>query len=197
MNPNNINGLGNLESSTSPVHSLEGGTTQIEIGRVSIETQAPHPLSKLIHIYNDDESLKSSHATPMCVQEEGGPEKTSSREPKKTSSPQPKFQYQEVSQKETETKIGLNTKGPNESEVEVNLNEGLELEEMNKGSPQNEIKISVANEQVTSLYLILPLCPMLKSPTSDIWELDPQDTTRKFMSPTLNKYTPPVVWETN
>jgi hypothetical protein len=93
MNPDNINGLGNLESSTSSVHSSEGETNQAETGRFSIETQAPNPLSKLIHIYRDYESPESSHDTPMRFQEEGDPEKNSS--------PQPEFQDQEVPQKET------------------------------------------------------------------------------------------------
>jgi hypothetical protein len=89
MNPDNTNGLGNHESSTSSIHSSEGGTTQAEIGRVSKETQAPNPLSKLIHIYSNDESQESSHGTPVHVEEEG--------DPNKTSSPQPEFQYHEVS----------------------------------------------------------------------------------------------------
>jgi hypothetical protein len=150
MNPDNTNGLGNPESSTSPVHSSEGGTTQTETGRVSIETQAPNPLRKLIHIYSDDESPESSHGTPVHVQEEGGPEKTSSPEPEKTSSPQPEFQDQEVSQKETETESGLDTKGPNESKVEVDPNDGPEPEETKKGSPQKEINSSAADEQVSN-----------------------------------------------
>jgi hypothetical protein len=142
MNPDNTNGLGNPESSTSSVHSSEGGTTQTETGRVSIETQAPNPLRKLIHIYSDDESPESSHDTPVHVQEEGGPEKTSS--------PEPEFQDQEVSQKEIETESGLDTKGPNESEVEADPNDGPEPEETKKGSPQKEINSSVADEQVSN-----------------------------------------------
>jgi hypothetical protein len=115
INPGNTNGLGNPESTTSSVNSPVGGTTQPETGWVSIETQAPNPLSKLIHIYSDDESPEPSHDTPVRVQEEEGPEKTSS--------PEPEVQDKEVSQKEIEAESGLDTKEPNESETEADLND--------------------------------------------------------------------------
>jgi hypothetical protein len=50
MNPNKTNGLGNHESSTSSVHSSKGETTQTKTGRVSILTQVPNTLRKIIHI---------------------------------------------------------------------------------------------------------------------------------------------------
>jgi hypothetical protein len=97
--PDNTNGLGNPESTTSSINPSEGGTTQPEIGWVSIETQAPNPLSTLIHIYNDDKSLNPSRESPVRIQEEEGPEKTSS--------PEPEVQHKEVSKKETSVKGGV------------------------------------------------------------------------------------------
>ena len=47
----NTNGLGNLESMTPPIDSSDGGTTQPKTSRLLIETQAPNPLSTLIHIF--------------------------------------------------------------------------------------------------------------------------------------------------
>jgi hypothetical protein len=66
--PNNTNGLGNPKSITSSINPSEGGANQSEIGWVSIETQVPNPLSTLIHIYSDDESLEHSRGTPVQVQ---------------------------------------------------------------------------------------------------------------------------------
>jgi hypothetical protein len=65
--PDNTNGLGNPESITSPINPSEGGTTQPETGRALIETQAPNPLSTLIHIYSDDESPEPACSTPVHV----------------------------------------------------------------------------------------------------------------------------------
>jgi hypothetical protein len=56
----------------------EGGGTQPEIDQVSIETQVTNPLSTIIHIYIDDESLDPSLYTPVRVKEEESPEKTPS-----------------------------------------------------------------------------------------------------------------------
>jgi hypothetical protein len=61
--PDNAHGLGNLEPTTSLIDPSEEGTTQSETGRVSIETQAPNPLSTLIHIYSNDKSPKPAHST--------------------------------------------------------------------------------------------------------------------------------------
>jgi hypothetical protein len=100
----------------------------------------PNPLSKLIHIYSDDEIPEPSHDSPVRVQEEKGPEKVSS--------PEPKVQDEEVSQKKTEAESGLDTKEPNESETEADLNDEPEPEETKKGSPQKEINSSVADEKI-------------------------------------------------
>ena len=89
--PDNTNGLGNPESTMSLINPLERGATQLETGWVSIETQVPNPLSTLIHIYNDDESLELARDTPVWVQEEEGPEKTPS--------PEHEVQDKQVSQK--------------------------------------------------------------------------------------------------
>jgi hypothetical protein len=114
-NPDNTNGLGNPESTTSSINPSEGGTTQPETGRVSIETQAPNPLSTLIHIYSDDESLEPSHGTPVHIQEEEGPEKTSS--------PEPEVQDKEVSQKEIEVERWPRHKDSDELETEAGPND--------------------------------------------------------------------------
>jgi hypothetical protein len=100
--PNNTNGLGNPESTTSSINPSEGGETQPETGWVLIETQAPNPLSTLIHIYSDNESLEPSRDTLVCVQEEEGPEKTHS--------PEPEVQDKQVSKKEAKDEGGLDTK---------------------------------------------------------------------------------------
>jgi hypothetical protein len=71
-----------------PVGSPTGVTTQPEMGWVSVETSAPNPLSEFINIYSDDESPEASRGTPVHIQEEKGPEKTSS--------PDPRVQTQEV-----------------------------------------------------------------------------------------------------
>jgi hypothetical protein len=141
-NLGNTDGLGNTGSTTSSVNSPVDRTNQTEVGWVSIETRAPNPLSKLIHIYSDDESPEPSHDSPVHVQEEKGPEKVSS--------PEPKVQDKEVSQKETKAESGLDTKEPNESKTKVDLNDELELEETKKGSPQKEINSSAADEKVSN-----------------------------------------------
>jgi hypothetical protein len=63
------------------VNSQEGERIPAEIGRVSIETQAPNPLRKLIQVYSDDENSEPSHGSPAHVQEEECPEKTASPKP--------------------------------------------------------------------------------------------------------------------
>jgi hypothetical protein len=99
----------------NPQHHLinpsEEGATQPETGQVSIETQAPNPLSTLIHIYSNDESPEPAHGSPVRVQEEEGPEKTSS--------PEPEVQDKEVSQKETGAEGGLNTRESDGHEAEA------------------------------------------------------------------------------
>lgn len=85
----NTNGLGNLESMTPPIDSSDGGTTQPETGRLLIETQAPNPLSTLIHTYSDDKNPECPSGTLVHIQEEVGPKKTPSPSPKKTSYPGP------------------------------------------------------------------------------------------------------------
>jgi hypothetical protein len=72
---------------------------------VSIETQAPNPLSTLIHMYNDDKSTELSRGTPVRIQEEEGPEKTFSSSPKKVSSVGPKGKDQGIPQKKLKLKV--------------------------------------------------------------------------------------------
>jgi hypothetical protein len=95
------------------INPSEGGTTQPEIGRVSIETQTPNPLSTLIHIYIDKEILETTHDSSVCIQEEEYPEKTSS--------PELEVQGKEVSQKETRYGGGLDTRYFDEREIEAGL----------------------------------------------------------------------------
>jgi hypothetical protein len=106
INLDNTNGSDDPESTTPPANSPTGMTTQPEIGRVSVETSAPNPLTEFIHVYSDDESLEASQRTPMHVQEEKGPEKASS--------PELEVQTKEVPQKETQFEGGLKMKGPDE-----------------------------------------------------------------------------------
>jgi hypothetical protein len=119
IGPDNTNGLGNLKSMTPPIDPSEEGTTQPKTGQVSIETQAPNPLSTLIHIYNDNEILEPPSGTPICIQEESGPEKTPSPSPEKTSSPRPEDRDEGVQQKEAKAKGGLNVGKSNEPEIDV------------------------------------------------------------------------------
>jgi hypothetical protein len=76
-----------------------------------VEASTTEPLRKLIKIYDDDESPKVSLGTPVHVEEEKGPEKTSS--------PAPEVQTQEVPQKEKEVESVLNTKIPDAPETQV------------------------------------------------------------------------------
>jgi len=77
----NTNGLDDPESTTLPSNSPTSSITQLDIGRVSIETSVPNHLTKFINVYNDDESLEESQRTPLCFQEEKGLEKDSSHKP--------------------------------------------------------------------------------------------------------------------
>jgi hypothetical protein len=81
LNPDNTNFSNNPGSPTTLVNSQEGERIPAEIGRVSIETQAPNPLSKLIQVYSDDENPEPSHGSPVHVQEEECHEKTASPKP--------------------------------------------------------------------------------------------------------------------
>jgi hypothetical protein len=60
--------------------------TQPKIVGTSGRESAPNPLSELIKIYDDDESPEVSLVTPVHIEEE--------KEPKKTSSPVPDAQIQ-------------------------------------------------------------------------------------------------------
>ena len=55
-----------------------------------------------------------------------------------------------MSQKRKQDERGLNTKGPNESEIEVDSNDEPEPEETKKGSPQEEINSLVADKQLSN-----------------------------------------------
>jgi hypothetical protein len=75
------------------------------------------------------------------VQEEKGPEKTSSP---------PRVQTQEVPQKEKEVESGLNMENPDASETRAdNLEDKSEPDEPKEGSPQKEIDVSMTDAQVS------------------------------------------------
>ena len=71
-NPGNINGSDDPKSTLPPVDSPAGAMTQSKLGRVSVKTSAPNPLSKFIDIYSDDESPEASQKTSVHVEEEKG-----------------------------------------------------------------------------------------------------------------------------
>jgi hypothetical protein len=100
----NINGLDDPESTMPLVGSPTGIAMQPEAVGVSVETSVSDPLRELIKIYDDDESPEVSLGTPVHVEEEKGPEKTSS--------PFPDVQTQEVLQKEKEAESVPDTKFP-------------------------------------------------------------------------------------
>jgi hypothetical protein len=85
-------GLDDLEFTTPPGGSPVGVATQPKIVQASVEASASNPLSEFINIYDDDEIPEVSLGTPVHIEEEKGPEKTSSFVPD--------VQSQEVPQKE-------------------------------------------------------------------------------------------------
>jgi len=66
-----------------------------------VEASASNPLRHFIIIYDDDESPEVSLGTPVHIEEEKGPEMTSSSIPD--------VQSQEVPQKEKQAESGLDT----------------------------------------------------------------------------------------
>jgi len=73
-----IVGLDDLEFNMPPVGSPTGVVTQLEVVWVPVETSASNPLIDFINICDDDESLLVSLETPVHIEEEKGPDKTSS-----------------------------------------------------------------------------------------------------------------------
>jgi hypothetical protein len=136
----NINGLDEPEFTMPPAGSLTGIATQSETAGVSVATSAPDPLHELIKIYDDDESPKVSLGTLMHIEEEKGPEKTSS--------PIPEVQILKVPRKDKEVKSVLDTKTLDVSETEKGSPKNqLGSDEPEKGAPQQEIGVSMADEQ--------------------------------------------------
>jgi hypothetical protein len=191
INLDNTNGSDDPESTTPPANSPVGGMTQPEIGRVSVETSAPNPLTKFINVYSDDESLEASQRTPVRVQEEKGPEKTSS--------PAPEVQTQEIPQKEKEAESGLDTNMPDTSKNrEDNLKDKSELDEPKEGFPQKEINVSMANAQVSiepTPDASIALDTLIPDKSQE--EVGPSEHNEEVQEPILNKFTPPEVWETH
>jgi hypothetical protein len=99
-----ISRLDDLEFTMPPAGSPTGVATQPEIVWVSVETDTSNPLSEFIRIYDEDESPEVSLGTPVHVEEE--------KKPEKTSSSIPEVQTQEVPQKEKEVDSVLDTKVP-------------------------------------------------------------------------------------
>jgi hypothetical protein len=76
-----ITGLDDPEFTTPLAGSPTGVSAQPETVRTSGRTSVSNPLSELIKIYDDDESPEVSLVTPVHIEEEKGPEKTSSPVP--------------------------------------------------------------------------------------------------------------------
>jgi hypothetical protein len=122
--------------------SPTGVMTQPEMAWVSVETSVPNSLSEFINIYSDDESPEASRGTPVHVQEEKGPEKTSSLIPE--------VQTQEIPQKEIEAESVPDTARPEALETRAdNPKDKSEPDEPKEGSPQKEIDDSTTDEQVS------------------------------------------------
>jgi hypothetical protein len=137
-----IIGLDDPEFTTSPVRSPIGVSAQPEIVEASQRTGALNPLSEFIKIYDDDESPEVSLGTPVHVEEEKGPEKTSS--------PLPDVQTQEVPQKEKDVESVPDTKLPDALETqEDSSRDNPGSGEPEEGAPQQEIDISMVDEQVS------------------------------------------------
>jgi hypothetical protein len=179
LNPDNTNGSSNPGSTTLSVNSPGGGTIPPETGRVSIETQVPNPLRKLIQVYSDDESPEPSHGTPVHVQEEEGPERTPS--------PEPEVQDKEVSQKEAEAKSSLDTKDSDKSGTEVDLNDEPEPRETKKGSPQKEIDSSAADEQEVTSIPDTSILPNIQIPDEQQVAVGPARQRKEVQEPTLEQ----------
>jgi hypothetical protein len=116
---------------------------QPETVRTSGRTSAPNPLSELIKIYDDDESPEVSLVTPVHIEEE--------KEPEKTSSPVPDTQTQGLPQSEQEVESVLDTQLPNAPETQADSpkdepGSGEQKEE----APQQEIGVSMAKDQVST-----------------------------------------------
>jgi hypothetical protein len=154
--------------------------TQPETGWVLVETHVPNPLSKLITIYSDDERPESSHDNLLHVQEEKGPEKTSSLAPE--------VQKKEVPQKEIEAESGLKTKEPNTLETKANLKDKPELNEPNKESLRKEISSFVTNKQVS--YKFVPnVTILLNTQTPDERQVEVKSSrhTEEVQEPDLEQ----------
>jgi hypothetical protein len=76
-----ITGLDNPEFAMPPPDHRQVFSAQPEIVRTSGRTSPSNPLSELIKIYDDDESPEVSLVTPVRIEEEKEPEKTSSLVP--------------------------------------------------------------------------------------------------------------------
>jgi hypothetical protein len=107
-----------------------------------VETSASDPLHELIKIYDDDESPEVSLRTPVHIEEEKGPEKTSS--------PLLDAQIQEVPQKEKATESVLDTKMPDAPETQTDSpKDESGSDDPKEEAPQQEIDASMADEQVS------------------------------------------------
>jgi hypothetical protein len=147
---------------------------------VSIETQAPNPLRKLIQVYSDDESPEPSHGTPVHVQEEEGPERTPS--------PEPKVQDKEVSQKEAEVESNLDTKDSDKSGIEADPNDEPEPGETKEGSSQKEIGGSAADEQESNKSVPnTSILPNIQIPDEQQVEVGPARQSEEVQEPTLEQ----------
>jgi hypothetical protein len=122
-----ITGLDDLEFTMPPVGSPTGVSTQPETVGTSGRTSVSNPLSELIKIYDDDESPEVSLVTPVHIEEE--------KEPEKTSSLVPDSQIQGLPQNEQEVESVLDTELPNAPETQVDSPK----DELGSGEPKEEL----------------------------------------------------------
>jgi hypothetical protein len=116
--------------------------TQPEIVETSGRTNASNPLSELIKIYDDDESLEVSLMTPLHIKEE--------IEPEKTSSLVLDSQIQGFPQNEQEVESVLDTELLNVPKTQVdNPKDDPGLVEQNEEAPQQQINVSMDDDQVS------------------------------------------------
>jgi hypothetical protein len=124
-----ITGLDNHEFAIPLTGSQTGVLAQPEIVETSGRKIPSNPLSELIKIYDDDESSEVSLVTPMHIEEE--------KDPEKTSSSVLDSHIQGLPQTEQEVESVLYTKFPNAPQTQADsLKYGLRSGEQNEEVPQ-------------------------------------------------------------
>jgi hypothetical protein len=137
-----ITRLDDLEFTTPPAGSPTGVSTQPKTARTSGRASMPNPLSELIKIYDYDESSEVSLVTPVHIEEE--------KEPEKTSSLVPDAQTQGLPLNKKEFESVLDTHLPNTPKTQVDdpTNEPGSGEQKEE-APCQEIRVSTAKDHVS------------------------------------------------